>query len=366
MTWGARFREFAEAFTLRIGALLVSLVFFGIFIACSKINPFDVFMLMYKGAFGTWFSFQNTLQRAAPLILAALCTALPGRLGMIIIGGEGALVMGGLFAAMAGLLFPSAPPWAVLGVMGIAGAGAGGLWIMLAGGLRYYRGVNETISSLLLNYIAIALMNHIVEGPMRDPASLNKPSTRNIGEINMLGNIPGLDVHWGLFIGVLACLILYVIISHTTFGFATRTTGGNIRAARIVGLSVGKLTMATCFIAGAAAGTAGTVEVAAVHGCANASLASGYGYTGILVAFIARNNPLAIIPVALLLGGINASSGLLQRRLHLPDATVLVLQGILFIVILSSETLYGRFKLFQARMPAAPILPKTLEGVALG
>ena len=107
--------------------------------------------------------------------------------------------------------------------------------------------------------------------------------------------------------------------------------------------------MITCFLAGAAAGLAGMVEVAAVHGSANASLVAGYGYTGILIAFIARQNPLAIIPVALMFGGIAASGGLLQRRLDLPDATILVLQGIAFVMILASDTLYGRFRIFQPR-----------------
>ena len=225
----------------------------------------------------------------------------------------------------------------------------GGAWIALAGALRHYRGVNETISSLLLTYIAIALFNHFVEGPLRDPASLNKPSTMPIGAANMVGLLPGMDVHWGLAYGVLFCIVCYVLVRHTVQGFALRIVGGNVRAARLAGLPVGALILASCFIGGAAAGLAGMVEVAAVHGSANASLIAGYGYAGILVAFIARQNPLAVIPVAILVGGLNASGGMLQRRLDLPDATVLVLQGIAFMAILAAETLYGRLRVFQPR-----------------
>ena len=141
----------------------------------------------------------------------------------------------------------------------------------------------------------------------------------------------------------------YVLVRHTVHGFALRIVGGNVRAARLAGLPVGMLILVSCFLGGAAAGLAGMVEVAAVHGSANASLIAGYGYAGILVSFIARHNPLAILPVAMLVGGIAASGGLLQRRLDLPDATVLVLQGIAFMVILASETLYGRFRMFQPR-----------------
>ena len=343
----------SEALVLPVGALAVSLLLFGVFVALAGVDPLEVFALMYKGAFGTAFSIQNTLQRAAPLILAALCTALPAQLGLVIIGGEGALVIGGLVAVAAGLALPEgASPLAIQLTMAVAGMVAGGAWIAFAGALRHYRGVNETISSLLLTYIAIAILNHMVSGPMRDPASLNKPSTPSIGEQNMIGLMPGMDVHWGLVFGILFCIATYILMYRTTFGFGARMVGGNPRAAAMAGLPVGRLLIVTCFIAGAAAGLAGMVEVAAVHGAANAPLAAGYGYTGILIAFLARQNPLAIVPMAILLGGIDASGGLLQRRLDLPDATVLVLQGIIFIVILASETLFGRFKIFRPKEAA--------------
>ena len=165
----------------------------------------------------------------------------------------------------------------------------------------------------------------------------------------MLGRLPGLDVHWGLGFGIVLCVIAYVLVSRTTHGFAMRVVGGNVRAARLAGLPVGALVLTACALGGAAAGLAGMAEVAAVHGSANASLIAGYGYGGILIAFIARQNPIAIVPVAVLVGGIAASGGMLQRRLDLPDATVQVLQGIAFMVILASETLYGRFAVFRAR-----------------
>jgi ABC-type uncharacterized transport system permease subunit len=330
-------------------ALLAALVLFGVFVALFGKNPVDLYFYMYQGAFGTWFSWQNTLTRAAPLILTALCTALPAQLGMVIIGGEGALLMGGLAATAAALAVQGAPPLIVDLVMAFAGMAAGGLWIAMSGALRHYRGVNETISSLLLVYIALAILNYLVEGPMRDPTSLNKPSTREIGITNMIGSIPGTDVHWGFVVGILAAILVYVLIFHTVFGFAARVAGGNVRAAKIVGLGVGRLILITCMMAGAAAGLAGMIEIAAVQGRANANLAVGYGFTGILVSFLARHNPLAIIPVAILLGGINASGGLLQRRLGLPDASVLVLQGMIFVSVLMSETLYGRFRIFRRR-----------------
>jgi simple sugar transport system permease protein len=328
------------------------MLLFGLFMLVIGKNPLEVYALIYKGGFSGSFAWQNTLQRAAPLILTALCVAIPARAGLIVIGGEGAVVLGGLAAAVAGNAMASAPPLTAQLSMALAGMVAGGAWIAICGALRQYRGVNETISSLLLTYIALALFNHLVEGVLRDPESLNKPSTPPLGDTVMIGLIPGSEVHWGLVFGVIFCIVCYLLVRHSVLGFALGVVGGNVRAARLAGLPVGALVLFSCFVGGAAAGLAGMVEVAAVHGAANASLIAGYGYAGILVAFIARQNPLAIIPVAILFGGINASGGLLQRRLDLPDASVLVLQGIAFIVILAAETLYGRYRVFQAKEAA--------------
>ncbi len=342
-------RALANALVQPVAALIVSLLLFGLFVAFAGVNPLHVYAYMFQGSFGSWFSVQNSVTRASPLILTALCTALPAQLGLMIIGGEGALVMGGLFAALVGVGMNGASPLLVQCTMALVAMVAGGIWIALAGGLRHWRGVNETISSLLLVYIAIAILNHVVEGPFRDPKSLNKPSSPSIGDANLIGNIPGTEIHWGLVFGLIACVIAYVLINRTAFGFSARVAGGNVRAARMVGLPVGRLVLTVCFLGGAAAGLAGMVEVAAVQERANASLIAGYGYTGILVSFLARHNPLAIVPVAILLGGIGASGGLLQRHLDLPDAATVVLQGILFVVILASETYQGRLRLFPER-----------------
>ena len=265
------------------------------------------------------------------------------------IGGEGALVLGGFAAgALAIPLVGHSPPMVALVLMAIFAMIVGAFWVGLSGFLRYARGVNETISSLLLTYIGIAIMNFFVEGALRDLSNPNKPSTMPIGDAYMVGKIPGTQVHWGFAYGIVLCIALYFLMARTTFGFAARVTGGNFRAALAQGLPVGRLIVASSAIAGACAELAGFFEVAAIQGRANASLAAGYGFTGILVSFLARHNPLVIPPVAILLGGLVASGGLIQRRMDLPDATVLVLQGLIFVVLLTSETLYGRFAIFRS------------------
>jgi simple sugar transport system permease protein len=367
-------RGLLETLLITLMALTASFCLFCLFILVyvyldkgTFLSPLDLGEAIYKGGFGTRRSWMNTLARAAPLILTALCTALPARLGLVIIGGEGALIGGGLAAAVVGLGLSEMPfPLPQVG-MTLAGMAVGAVLIGIAGALRHWRGVNATISSLLITYIVLGVFNYLVEGPLRDPQSTNKFSTAPIAPEAAIGAMLGLDVHWGLGFGLLACLVVYVLMDHTTFGFAARMAGGNVRAAQAAGLPVGKLILITCLIGGAAAGLAGAVEIAAVHKQANAGLyAARYGYTGILVSFIARHHALGIPPVALLFGGLKASSDTLQIRLGLPDASVDVLAGIVFVLILLFETLYGRFRIFQPREDprAHPAPVKKLEGEA--
>jgi len=350
-------RDSLREFALPVLAIAAALLLFGLLVSFTGVSPLEVWFILFKGAFGDWFSWQNTLQRAAPLMLTALCVAIPARAGLVVIGGEGALVLGGLAAAAVAHAVPL--PFNMLGslMVCLAGAVVGAAWIALAGWLRQHRGINETISSLLLAYIAIGIFKHLVEGALRDPASLNKPSTYSLDAGLLIGGIAGSDVHWGLVIGVLACIALGFWLRATPSGFSVRVVGGNPRTAQLVGLPAGKLIVGACAIGGACAGLAGAIEVAAVHTNANASLIAGYGYAGILVAFIARHNPLAIIPVAILFGGFGAAGSMLQRRLGLPDASVLVLQGIAFVLILASEGLrtldwkgFGARQLQQLRL----------------
>src|SRR4051812_10716663 len=256
--WGdrsIRLRRGLEYVAIPLLALVVSAILFSLFLLALGKSPLEFYSLVYRGGFGTAFSIQNTLQRAAPLILTALAVAIPARIGLIMIGGEGALVLGGFAAAAIAVpMLERVPPGITLFIMAVASIVVGGVWVGISGALRYARGVNETISSLLLTYIGIAIMNFFVEGAMRDLTNPNKPSTKPIGDAYMVGKIPGTDVHWGLAVGIVVAIILHILMTRTTFGFAARVTGGNPRAAMAQGLPVGKLMVICTAIAGACAG----------------------------------------------------------------------------------------------------------------
>jgi general nucleoside transport system permease protein len=343
-----RIRRVAEAVAIPLGALAASAIVFGIIVLALGNDPLEVYKLIYVGGFGSWFSWQNTLQRVAPLLLTALCVAVPAQLGLAVIGGEGAFVLGGLAGVVGSIWASSLPAPLNVVTMLMAGSLVGGLIVGAAGFLRAWRGVSETISSLLLSYLSIAVFNQLVEGPLRDPSDLNRASTFPVPEQSVIGMIGGSSVHWGLAAGLAACVAAWFVIFRTTTGFEMRVSGGNARAALAVGIPVNWLIVGACSVGGAAAGLAGAIEVAAVNERANNSLIAGYGFSGILISFIARHNPLMIIPMAILFGGIGASGGLIQRRLGLPDAAVIVLQGCTFLLVLMAETFRGR-NLFDLR-----------------
>src|SRR6218665_354198 len=186
-----------EAIALPLLAMGGALLLFGAFIWAGGKSPVEAWTLVFRGAFGDWFSWQNTLQRAAPLMLTALCVAIPARAGLVVIGGEGALILGGLACAAVPYVVTLPDNGVGTAIVLLAAAVAGAAWIALAGVLRQYRGVNETISSLLLSYTAVSLFKHAVEGPMRDPSSLNKPSTLSLTEGIRIGALGASDIHWG-------------------------------------------------------------------------------------------------------------------------------------------------------------------------
>lgn len=338
-----------EAFAIPIIAVVGASVLFAAFCARVGASPLGVFVSIYKAGFGSWYSWQNSLLRAAPLMLCGLATALPARAGVITVGNEGAFVMGGLASAAAGLATASGPAWLCLTSMALAGAFAGGAWIALAAGLQHYRGVNAVIGSLLLNYIGIAILLQLVEGPMRDPGSLNFPATYAIPDDHQLGHIAGTRVHYGFLFGVIACLAAWFLLDRTAWGMKVKIAGGNPRTARLIGLPLGKLVLAASFLGGACAGLAGMVEVAAIHGRASQAIAAGYGYVGILVAFLARQSPLRVLIVSIALGAVLASGGVLQRSHELPDATITVFEGIAFLSVLVGEALSGRLTFLAPR-----------------
>lgn len=336
----ARLAALLEGLTLALLACFIAAVAWLTVAAAVGLPPVAVLAVTVQGAFGSSFAWEQTLRAATPVLLTGLCVALPARAGLLVIGGEGAFVVAGLAAAVAAVLVP--PALSLVALL-VAGMLTGGLWLGLSGWLRARRGVHEAVAGLLLTYVAIALVNQLVEGPLRDPASFDKPATALISAAAQIGTIGSTAIHWGLPIGVLACIAAQLLIAHTPWGFALRVGGGNPRAAAFAGLRRDRHIIGICLLGGALAGLAAAFEIGAVHQRASASfVVLGYGYIGILVAALARGNMLALIPAAVLVGALEAGGGLLQRRLDAPAASAELMHGLLFIAVMVCAAYQGR------------------------
>ena len=349
-----------EAVRCRCGALAAALLLFGVFVWFGGVSPVEVWTHALQGRVRR---LVLVAEHAAARRAADAHGAVRGDAGARRAGRSSAAKArscsaasacgGAAVRAAACPATSSAPRWCCL-----AGALVGGAWIALAGGCASTAASTRRSRSLLLAYIAIALFKHLRRRAAARSGEPEQAVDAPLGEGAAHRRHRAAPTCTGAWCSASSPASRSALLARAAppRGFAVRVVGGNPRAAQLVGLPASRLIVLACALGGACAGLAGAVEVAAVHTNANASLIAGYGYAGILVAFIARHNPLAIIPVAILFGGFGAAGSLLQRRLGLPDASVLVLQGIAFVLILASEALRGSTgrRCCGSRMPRRP------------
>lgn len=300
-------------------------------------SPLDLFPEIISAAFGSPYSWTETLLKTAPILLCAIATALPAKLGLISVGAEGQLYLGALIGTAPVLAFADAPAMVLLPLMMGSAALGGAFWAAICGLLKATLGVNETISTLLLNYIAVLLVNYVVYGPWRDPANLGWPATAPFPDAAKLPTLGASTLHVGLVLGLLAALVFYVLLARSRWGMALQVMRSNRKLAQSAGLRFGRQVVIVMAIAGALAGIAGIAETAMIQGRLQPDLSSGYGFSGFLVAWMAGQHVLKIIPLSILLGGLVASTDALQLFAGLPSSSALVMQGILFICVLACQ-----------------------------
>jgi simple sugar transport system permease protein len=269
-----------------------------------------------------------------------LTVAISARILLWNIGGEGQLALGGIGAAGVALfLSHHLPPVLVLPSMTVAGFLAGGLWASIAGLLKAKAGVNEILTSLLLNYVAIFWLEHLYFGPWRDPMGMGFPGTAMFPESAWLPRFPQTRVHLGLVFGILSAMILYWTLSRTRWGYEIRVIGENPKAARYAGMNITRHILWAMFLSGGMAGLAGMAEVSGIHYRLQQGLTVGYGYAGIIVAWLSRLHPVGILFVAIFLASLLVGGDQLQSVMHLPSSVGLVLEGTLLFFVLGSDFL---------------------------
>ena len=314
-------------------SVFIGLLFAGVFIAFTGKDPVDVYILMLEGAFGSEYGISETIVKAIPLILCSVGIGLAFRMQLWNIGGEGQLYMGAFAATWVVRTFPDLPmPMMLAGMIAAAFVG-GGLWALLAALPRAYGNVNETITTLLLNYIAILWVDYLVYGPWKDPKGFNFPLTAPFPDSAILPALGDSRVHTGLFLAVAAAILLYGVLYYTKWGFEVRVSGESPQAALYAGMNCSRNILLVMLISGGLAGIAGMTEVSGITHRLQHGFSPGYGYSAIIIAWLARLHPVAMIIVSLLFGGLLVGGFSIQTS-GFPAATVSMLQGaILFFVV---------------------------------
>ena len=319
----------------RFGAVsvLALAVFAAVLLAAGK-NPLQAYADTFRHALASAYGFSELLVRMTPLLLAAVAVALPSRLGLINVGGEGQLYMGAFAAAAAALCLPGAPAWILLPFALLMGFLGGALWAAIPGLLRAAGLVNETVTTLLLNYVAPLIVGYFVFGPWRTAENSAYPQTAPFPQAALLPTFFGTRVHAGLLIALAALAVYWLVMEKTRWGLDMRAIGGNAEAAQRLGIPVRWWIVAALAIGGGFAGLAGMGEAMGIAGRLRQSLSPGYGFTGFLIAWLAGGRPLVILFMAFLFAIITSAGDTLQISQGLPYAVVnILLATILFVVL---------------------------------
>lgn len=313
-------------------------------------DPVEAYNDMWQGSLGSAEGLQSTLIKATPLMLTGLAVATALRVGLWNIGGEGQLIVGAIAATGVGLYAKALPGPALLIAMILAGIAGGAMWAAIAAIPRVLIGLNEIIVTLFMNYIAILFMDNLIFGPWGDPKAFGFAYSRALPDNATLPLIPGTGVHIGLVLAVLVAVGAWWLMERTPWGFSVRVSGGNPRTAEYLGLRIGRRMVIVLAISGAIAGLAGAIELTGVTNRLQEGISVNYGYTGVLIAFLARGRLLGVVVAAFLFAALVVGSYALQTTgVAQPIATII--QALIIVFLLAGDAALA-FRLRFMRNPA--------------
>ncbi len=332
-------RDGMETLLVPLLAVFTAIVVGGLVIAFAGGNPFNAYLGLFEGAFGSTKALSETAVWATPYIFAGLAVALAFKGGLFNIGAEGQLAFGAVTAALIGYL-PNQMGIHIPAIIHIpltVGGGmlAGALWAAIPGALKAYTGGHEVINTIMMNYIALNITSFLLNGPMRDPDPLNLSA--RTPEIALSARIPplfdGLRVHWGFILALLMALFIWWLLWKTTLGFEIRTVGANPDAAKYAGINVKRTIVMSMALSGALAGLAGAIEVTALNYRHELGFSSGYGFDAIAIALLGKNNPIGVVFASILFGAMRNGSTRMQFLTQIPVDIISVIQGLILLFV---------------------------------
>lgn len=325
------------------GSCLVLLMAVGLSVLLSAVllfwggtPPVKGISALFAGAFGSRWAIEDSLLKAIPIFLCSLGVAVAFRLKIWNIGAEGQFALGAIGATWIALSFPHWPHWVLVPAMVVMAMIAGGFWGLIPAILRQKMKTNEIIVTLMMNYIAILILDYLVYGIWKDPTSFGFPMTPSFSDNAIVGKIGTSAINWGLFHCIGLGLLVWGFFKYTRLGFELKASGDNVAAARYAGIPYDRLVVLVMVMSGALAGWAGFLEASATVNRLQPSIMVGYGYTAIVVAWLARLNPLSIGVVSFLLAGLRVGVENLQLDLQVPAAFGGILEGLILLTVLAS------------------------------
>ena len=353
-----------------VAAVLVALLFGAVVLLLLGANPLSAYASMIVGVFGSVSGLTQALVKATPLLLVGLGICIAFRASVINIGAEGQIILGAVMGTWVALICKTWPGWLLIPVTVLIGFVAGAVWGFIPGLLKARLHVNEILSTVMMNAIALHLMNLLVRGPLIDQAGVTAgtylaQSERLPEQVWLTRLVPQTLLHTGIIIAVVLAVVVYIFLWRTTIGYRIRAVGLNPDASRFAGISVPFNQMLSLTLAGGFAGLAGVIEVIGVQHRLLEGITSGYGFTGIVAALFGGLHPLGLIPASVLFGGLLVGADKMQRAVQVPSALIDVILGLVVLFVVGSmyatKKLAARRMLPTAKTPAAPATPPAEE-----
>lgn len=333
-------------YVLPLLAALAALIIGAVMLIMLRVNPIEAYAALIEGAFGSANALADTVVKATPLLLVGLGICISFRGNVINIGGEGQLVAGAVSATLLGLTFPDLPGWLLIPLAMLVGFLAGSIWGGIPGALKAYFNVNEILSTIMMNAIAVQGMNFLLRGPMIDPVQLEAasriPQTARLSRAFDLPRLIPTRLHLGAGLAVVLAILVYILLWRTTLGYRIRAVGHNPHASQYAGINVKRQIMLSLVLSGAFAGLAGAIQVYGVHhrmftdGSALGFTGSA-GFNGIVAALFGQLHPIGTIPASFLFGAMLVGANKLQRAVQVPSALITALNGLVVVFVVSSE-----------------------------
>ncbi len=336
---------------LPVLATLAALGVGAVMLLVLKVNPVEAYAALWDGAFGSTNALAETLVKATPLLLVGIGICISFRGDVINIGGEGQMIVGAVLATWVGLTFTGLPGWLTITLSMLAGFLGGAVWGGIPGVLKAYFSVNEILSTVMMNAIAVQLMNFLLRGPMIDPAQAELasqiPQTARLEEIFRLPRLVPTRLHLGALIAVVLAILVYILLWRTTLGYRIRAVGQNPHASRYAGIKVQRYMVLALLLSGAFAGLAGATQVFGVNyrmitDGSSSGFTGSAGFNGIVAALFGGLHPILTIPASILFGALLVGANKMQRVVQVPSALITALNGLVVVFVVSSEIIRKR------------------------